>query len=278
MNRPVANSWNARRTSGALSGWATPGVRIDDRPYQRPPGQRKACSQTQFSDPAACTDFIRARTSDRPDVALGLQHLQDSTLALSALATQLRRPQVAEPSAILHVHQTLTHLEPRLRALLPSDVRLTLRCEASDDRIAMATEDLERVLINLVQSAVSAMPTGGTVTVSTGNWFRGMPPAPHVALTVADTGCGMAPEVLAQVFTPGFPTGTRSGTGLGLVSVQPCLYRAGGAVDVGSTSEHGTVVTLTWRALSGWRATTAMCGPPQRSATRDVVRARSSAG
>ena len=142
----------------------------------------------------------------------------------------------------------------------------------------MATEDLERVLINLVQNAVSAMPTGGTVTVSTGNCFRGMPPAPHVALTVADTGCGMAPEVLAQVFTPGFPTGTRSGTGLGLVSVQPCLYRAGGAVDVGSTSEHGTVVTLTWRALSGWRATTAMCGPPQRSATRDVVRARSSAG
>lgn len=200
---------------------------------------------------SAFTDFIRARTSDRPDVALGLQHLQDTTLALSALATQLLRPQVAEPSAILHVHQTLTHLEPRLRALLPSDIRLTLRCEAPDDRIAMATEDLERVLINLVQNAVSAMPSGGTVTVSTGNCLRGMPPAPHVALTVADTGCGMAPEVLAQVFTPGFSTGTHGGTGLGLVSVQQCLYRAGGSVDMASTPGQGTVVTLTWRALSG---------------------------
>lgn len=199
---------------------------------------------------SAFTDFVRARTSDRPDVLLGLQHLQDTTAALSALATQLQRPQVAEPSAILQVHQTLTHLEPRLRALLPSDVRLTLRCEAQDDRISMATEDLERVLVNLVQNAVSAMPMGGTVTVSTGNCLRGMPPAPHVALTVADMGRGMAPEVLAQVFTPGFSTGAHGGTGLGLVSVQQCLYRAGGAVDVASTPGKGTVVTLSWRALS----------------------------
>ena len=147
-----------------------------------------------------------------------------------------------------------------------------------DDRLAMAAEDLERGLLNLFRNAVHAMSIGGTLTTSTGSCLRGLPPAPRVVPTVSATGCGMAPEMLARVFTPGFSTGARRGTGLRLVSKHQCGHRAGGAVHVASTPGQDTFFTLTRRPLSDGQPTTAVYGLLQRSATLKAVRARSSAG
>jgi signal transduction histidine kinase len=72
---------------------------------------------------------------------------------------------------------------------------------------------LRPVLLNLVRNAVQAMPAGGTLTVAVGRDAGG------IAITVADTGAGLAPEVAQHLFQP-FVTTKRKGMGLGLATVR----------------------------------------------------------
>jgi two-component system, sporulation sensor kinase E len=98
-------------------------------------------------------------------------------------------------------------------------------------------EMLKQCLINLVKNAVEAMDGGGELAVSTG--FDGK----FITLNVADSGAGIAPEHLDQVFNPFFSTKGK-GSGLGLAMTKKILDGFGGAVDLTSTVGKGTSVTL----------------------------------
>jgi signal transduction histidine kinase len=66
-----------------------------------------------------------------------------------------------------------------------------------------------------------------------------------VALTIADTGCGMSPEVMARVFDPFFTTKPADcGTGLGLSTVRSFAKQFRGAVTIESELGKGTSVTV----------------------------------
>ena len=66
-----------------------------------------------------------------------------------------------------------------------------------------------------------------------------------VALTVADTGQGMPPDILAKVFDPFFTTkGEGKGTGLGLSQVHGFVHQSGGSVTIASEIGQGTRITL----------------------------------
>ena len=66
-----------------------------------------------------------------------------------------------------------------------------------------------------------------------------------VALTVADTGKGMPPDILAKVFDPFFTTkGEGKGTGLGLSQVHGFVHQSGGSVVIASEIGQGTRITL----------------------------------
>jgi CheY-like chemotaxis protein len=97
------------------------------------------------------------------------------------------------------------------------------------------------------------MPQGGTLTIATANAILGSAfvrrhlgsePGHYVSLVVKDTGCGMAPEVLAHVFEPFFTTkGPGKGTGLGLSMVYGLVKQSGGYIMVESSPSVGTTVT-----------------------------------
>lgn len=112
---------------------------------------------------------------------------------------------------------------------------------------------LTQTIMNITLNAVEAMPHGGTVRISTDNeqisandprlkGESGM----HAVLTVADTGHGIAPEDLKQVFEPFFTKKTmgRSGTGLGMAIVWAAVQDHKGFVDIESESGKGTRVSL----------------------------------
>ena len=62
-----------------------------------------------------------------------------------------------------------------------------------------------------------------------------------VALTVADTGQGMPPDILAKVFDPFFTTkGEGRGTGLGLSQVHGFVHQSGGGITIASEMGQGT--------------------------------------
>ena len=99
---------------------------------------------------------------------------------------------------------------------------------------------LSQMLLNLVLNAYQAMETdGGTLTVTTEQ------DGDAVCFHVADTGPGIAPDLLEHIFEPFFTTKERGkGTGLGLAIVQQVVQDHQGSVSVHSQPGRGTTITV----------------------------------
>jgi signal transduction histidine kinase len=104
--------------------------------------------------------------------------------------------------------------------------------------VALHPHSFRRVLVNLVHNAIDAMPQGGTLTL------QGRRQAATVSLAVRDTGSGIPPEHLPQIFEP-LHTTKPGGTGLGLYIVHEVVAAHGGQVAVQSTLGAGTTFTIT---------------------------------
>ncbi|MBN1937343.1 MAG: response regulator [Anaerolineae bacterium] len=103
---------------------------------------------------------------------------------------------------------------------------------------------IEQVLMNLIVNAIQAMPEGGQLTLQTAR----IPDAqkPLVSATVIDTGCGIPPEHITQLFQPYFTTKKAGeGTGLGLYVCKNIVEQHHGTVEVSSQVNVGTTFTLT---------------------------------
>ncbi|MGY2046720.1 PAS domain-containing protein [Methylobacterium sp. JK268] len=110
----------------------------------------------------------------------------------------------------------------------------------------------ETALVNMAVNARDAMAGEGTLTLR----LRCRVPLPPIrghaaaagrfaAVSLADTGSGIAPDVLARVFEPFFTTKeVGKGTGLGLSQVFGFAKQSGGDVDVASAVGQGTTFTL----------------------------------
>jgi CheY-like chemotaxis protein len=91
------------------------------------------------------------------------------------------------------------------------------------------------------------MPDGGVVKVAAQNSRLSdeANAADHVAISVEDTGTGIAPDVLSKIFDPFFTTKPiGKGTGLGLSQVHGFAHQAGGTVRVASELGKGTKITI----------------------------------
>ncbi|HEX4171436.1 MAG TPA: PAS domain S-box protein [Acetobacteraceae bacterium] len=107
---------------------------------------------------------------------------------------------------------------------------------------------LENAILNLCINSRDAMPDGGQLTIETANtWLdeRDMQPGQYVAISVTDTGTGMAPQVAARAFEPFFTTKpTGQGTGLGLSMIYGFTRQSGGQVRITSEVGAGTTVRI----------------------------------
>jgi PAS domain S-box-containing protein len=111
--------------------------------------------------------------------------------------------------------------------------------------------EFELALVNLSINARDAMPDGGLITVAGQNvTLRSDETAAglagdFVAVTVSDSGTGIAPDILQRVFDPFFTTkGADKGTGLGLSQVHGFAHQSGGTVTIASELGRGTRVTI----------------------------------
>lgn len=105
--------------------------------------------------------------------------------------------------------------------------------------IPLDPERMTQALLNLFLNAVQAMGQGGVLRISaTPDQEAGI-----VSLRIEDTGHGMPPEVLGDIFNPYFTTKS-SGTGLGLAIVHRIVEGHGAAIKVESAVERGTVFTI----------------------------------
>jgi hypothetical protein len=116
---------------------------------------------------------------------------------------------------------------------------------------------LELAILNLAINARDAMSEGGRLTIATGRQNTPdrsgdggdeLGPGRYVVISVADTGSGMPPEVLARAMEPFFTTkGIEQGTGLGLSQVYGIARQSGGDVRIESSAGRGTTVRILLR-------------------------------
>ncbi|HWP88139.1 MAG TPA: ATP-binding protein, partial [Burkholderiales bacterium] len=111
--------------------------------------------------------------------------------------------------------------------------------------------ELELALVNVAVNARDAMPGGGTLTLSVRNVTLKKSDGidqcegDFVALALADTGVGIAPDLLPKIFEPFFTTKPLGkGTGLGLAQVYGFSRQSGGTVVATSAVGSGTTVTI----------------------------------
>lgn len=101
---------------------------------------------------------------------------------------------------------------------------------------------LENALLNLLFNGRDAMPAGGGIFVRTAN-AEGE--EGFIRICIEDSGIGMSPEVLSQVYEPFFTTKDRGrGSGLGLSMVYGFVTQSGGQIDITSTLGAGTTVSI----------------------------------
>jgi two-component system, cell cycle sensor histidine kinase and response regulator CckA len=151
-------------------------------------------------------------------------------------------------TSTLDVNTAATGVLRTLQPLLGEHVEVVLALAPDVARVTVNAGQLEQTLMNLVLNARDAMPSGGRVTIETGNATLAQSPVGPlhaVFVRVSDTGCGMDAATLSRVFEPYFTTKPPGkGTGLGLATVFAFVTQSGGHVEATSEVGQGSAFTL----------------------------------
>lgn len=171
---------------------------------------------------------------------------------LSSQLLAFARRQPLSP-AIYTPEQIFDGLGELLQRALGETFQVQMRAPANLWQVFVDRNQLENAILNLAINARDAMKGEGTIDLSAENirldrafcTGKGIVAGDYVRVSVADTGAGMPPQVLAQAFEPFFTTKPDGqGTGLGLSMVFGFVKQSGGHIEMSSVVGEGTRVQL----------------------------------
>jgi len=152
---------------------------------------------------------------------------------------------------VISLRESINGLRDVLAGSLHVNVALVVNIPDTTWTVCVDKPELELALVNLAVNARDAMPEGGTLSISAANVQLREGDTPEgltgeaVALTIADTGCGIPHEHLPRVIEPFYTTkGPDKGTGLGLSQVYGFARRSGGTMLITSDVGAGTKVMI----------------------------------
>lgn len=212
-----------------------------------------------------------------PRVRIPLAQIGQAAEFAAGLTRQLltfSRRQVLQPGP-LQPGEVVESMSRLLRRTLGENIQLGVVVDPGTPVVHADRGMLEQVLLNLAVNARDAMPRGGHLGIRVraaepGATARrrplGVATGPFACIEVADTGTGIAPDVLPRIFDPFFTTKPAGkGTGLGLATVYGIVEQHRGWIDVESSPGHGALFRV-W--LPGLAPAPAAAAPAEPAASR----------
>lgn len=222
-------------------------------------GQLSAGVAHDFNNILAVIQGNASLISDEDSVAERRELLDEIIRAAdrgAALTRQLlmfSRKQVMTVREV-NLSEIADNMMKMLRRTLRGDIVLEMDLDPQLPVIRADPGMMEQVLLNLVVNARDAIPSVGTVAISTravmvdeqrARETSGATPGRCLCLSVSDTGRGIPPEVLDRIFEPFFTTKeTGKGSGLGLATVYGIVRQHGGWLEVQTTVGTGTTFNI----------------------------------
>jgi PAS domain S-box-containing protein len=194
--------------------------------------------------------YLAQRTEDLPELKHYLAVASDELQRAALITSQSLRfyKQSTRPQAI-KCHELLQSVLNLYRGRVENaQVRIERRERATASVVCLESE-IRQVLNNLVRNAVDAMHTGSTGTRDcrllirtrdATDWRTGVP---GVRITIADTGSGISPATMVNIYKAFFTTKGIAGTGLGLWISSEIVARHGGRLTVRSRERRGDSVS-----------------------------------
>ena len=195
---------------------------------------------------------LKSRIKDAKDaralaaIEMAAQRGENLTRQLLSFARTLPlNPTVIDPA------ETVRAIRDVLAGSMNVNIEFQMQVPDAIWPICVDKSELELALVNLAVNARDAMPEGGRIVISAQNVSLDSSSAPEgvagdfVAISVADSGAGIPPDLLSRVVEPFFTTkGPDKGSGLGLSQVYGFARRSDGTVTIDSEVDRGTRVTV----------------------------------
>ena len=185
-------------------------------------------------------------TNDKTEEKKYLQMISEQIIACTAIPERLLKlsrntgDEITEFNAIDSIKDILSLFDYEIKR---KGIIATTSFTLPKETIHGNETDFKMIILNLVQNAINAMPSGGTLDITTENLKN------KLIIKIRDTGCGMSKEDQAHIFEPFYSksdTQKKQGTGLGLAIVRDLLTKYRAQIAVESQKDLGSCFTITF--------------------------------
>jgi PAS domain S-box-containing protein len=185
---------------------------------------------------------------DRSLIAKAVDEIKRIELLLKSLLNFAKPPQLqlmpTELNDLLDKTLTFSLKHPSLSSMSSTPITVLRDFDPNLPPTMADPMQLQQVFLNLLFNAIEAMPDGGALAVKT--YYDAE--LNSIRIAIADTGKGIGPTTLDQIFQPFFTT-KRKGSGLGLAITRRLVEEHGGDMYVESTPNKGTVFNVSLQVL-----------------------------
>jgi signal transduction histidine kinase len=196
---------------------------------------------------------LRRLNGPRREVMMHLNNAMEGATRAAALTRRLLSFARSEPLLPERVDpaELIRGMSDLLDRTLGERIRIDVELSSGAWPTYVDPHQLENAIVNLAVNARDAMDGEGQMRISAenvtlaANQVGDVRAGEYVKISVADTGCGMAPDVLERAFEPFFTTKpVGKGTGLGLSQIFGFAHESGGEVGIESELGKGTTVSI----------------------------------
>lgn len=234
---------------------------------------------------STCSEMALEDTPADSPTAEDIRHVLLATNRGKTLIKQVmtfsrrKRNQKRQP---VHVKAIIDECINLLELVIPPSITLRVHADENTGMVSANPAGIHQIIMNLCVNAEQAMRgCNGVLTLCLDqiNIIGGLDspapnlkPGPYVRISIADTGCGMDPEILGRIFEPFYTTRIQGeGTGLGLAVTHGVVKSYGGDITVESTVGKGTQFNVYMPCMNEAANTAATKTPQQPIKGRERI-------